>query len=266
MATATKNTVEMKDSFTPYRPLLFTQSSVKRLTESDFYLDKADLISLKYQDCIMVLFYVDNKESENLARIWSVAASQAAGAIFAAVNVNLESKIIANFALLRSNPNHPFYWARLLQAPFILIYRGGYPVSIYNGERSVQPIIDFSLTLACDVNYHEYTPTSLSIIADNNLEMTGTRPNKPRTNSRQFTVNAPLRGYDPTYPVKLVTPEETGNFNKTITTTTTTTGPVVPVVVPVATKTTILQQPSTTVTIKTTTTSTIAMPIRRNKS
>ena len=270
MATTTKNTTETKENTSYYRPLLFTQPSVRQLKSESFYLDKKDLICLIYEDCFLILFYTDNRESENLCRIWSVTASQAAGSIFAAVHIGIESKIAANFALLSSEPSHPFYWARMQAIPFIMVYRRGYPTSIYNGERAVQSILDFALTLACDVNYHEYTATSLSMIADNNLEMTGTRPNKRRTNSRQFTVNAPLRGYDPSYPVKLVTPEETNTFNKTtsVTTTKTTVVPVAPTipVVSTTTETTpVLQQPISTVTIRTTTTSKIAMPIRRNK-
>jgi hypothetical protein len=244
MSTNTKT-----DNFTTQRVTLFNQPSIKQLKESDFLLEEDNLIRLQYKDCILVLFYTDNEESLKLSKIWSVAATQAIGAIFAACNIGIEARVAANFASLVNQPNHPFYWARLQQFPYIMVYRGGWPCSLYSGDRAVQPIIDFALTLACEVTYHEYTPGSLSMQIDTNLEMTGTKEAVKRTSSRQFTVGAPLRGYDNSYPVKLVTPAEIAILpnNK----------PISAGVQP------ILQRPVSTVTVKTTTTSNIAMPIRK---
>lgn len=71
-------------------PILFVQGNVKQLKDSDFTIESRELICLKYDDCIAVLFYSDNKESTNLAKVWASVSSQVAGITFAAVHLGLE--------------------------------------------------------------------------------------------------------------------------------------------------------------------------------
>lgn len=186
------------------RPALFIQDNVKQLRESDFYLDSREYVCLKYDDCILLLAYGDNVESLNLCKVWGNAASNAAGSVYCAVHLGLERRVAENFAKLRDDPSHPLYWCRLQQYPFILIYRRGFPVGFYNGDRSTSSIVDFSLTLACEVSYSEKNNRFLSAEVDNGVEMTGLRvhDSQKRTSSVEFTTAEPLRGYDSNYPVK----------------------------------------------------------------
>jgi hypothetical protein len=212
-----QNTSAMIPTFS--RPILFSQDSVKQLYDSDFELNTKELICLKYEDCIMILFYADNIESTNLTEIWSAAASISVGAIFAACHIGMQRNIASSFAKLREIPSHPLYWARLQGYPFIMVYRRGFPVAFYNSERATQPIIDFSFTLACDSSYTEHENSFLSTEVDKNIQMTGPKSHSPlpsnntnppprRYSSVEYVVSNPLRGYDASFPVIPVTKEE----------------------------------------------------------
>lgn len=175
---------------------LFAQDAVKQLNLGDFDTAARERILLKHQGCYLVLFYGENTESLDLVKIWQMAAAQVAGPIFAAVNLMAERKLAEIFTALRSDPDSPLHWASLRGIPFILVYRGGWPVAAYNGERAVQPIIDYSLTLACEANYREPVQLAAGMQAQSNYEMPGFKQYDPRTVSTQFTVQSPLRGFD----------------------------------------------------------------------
>lgn len=174
----------------------FAQASVKLLRESDFTLGAKELVTVNSNDCMLILFYAENRESKNLALVWAEAAAQVAGPVFAAVNLLMEKKVAEAFTRLSSDINHPLHWAGMQGLPFILVYRQGWPVSFYNGERTVETLIDYALTLACQANYHEPQQLAGGMQAENRFEMTMTRPFAPRTSSTQFVATNPIRGYD----------------------------------------------------------------------
>lgn len=183
---------------------LFAQESVRQLHERDFALDSREPIRLLFEDCILVLFYVENTESKNLAKIWATAASQVAGPNFAACNLITERRVAEAFNSLAGDSNHPLSWAALRQLPFIVVYRKGWPQAFYNGERVVASIIDYSLTLACNSDYTEKVQKFGSMEAENNLFMTGRNHFEPRTDSTQFTDVNPVDRYNPTFPLATV--------------------------------------------------------------
>lgn len=133
----------------------FSSNRVKRLTAQSFNLDDKMMIGLKNEDCVLILFHVENKESHELMKLWYIVAEQTAGPIFASCNVLLEDKVGKAFARVKMNGSHPLNPYALHQWPVIMVYRKGYPVAVYNGESDVQSIIDWSLLLACRANYFE---------------------------------------------------------------------------------------------------------------
>lgn len=190
MATSTKS-----DQYITNQSL-FVQSAVTRLTSSDFNLSAKERITMKWNDCMLVLFYTENEESKTLMTIWANAAKQVAGPKFGAVNLLFERKIAETFANLNSEDT-PLKWAALKQVPFIIVYRNGWPVAFYNGERNVQAIIDYSLTLACKSEYYETIQLFGSMKATDNFEMGGLKEYDPkRTESIQYTANNPVRQYN----------------------------------------------------------------------
>ena len=182
---------------------LFGQESVKRLSSSDFDLHTDHPITLKAKGCVIALFYSENTESKNLIKIWALAAQQVAGPIFGACNLLVEREVAAAFSNLNlTNSSLRSYALKVI--PFILSYQNGWPVGFYNGERAVQPIIDYVLTLACKADYFEPLQIPAGMQAETNYEMTGWKEYKPvRTDSLQYKVNSPIRGYDPRQPITL---------------------------------------------------------------
>ncbi len=187
----------------------FSAANIRRLSSDAFTTEDKLLIALKYEDCILVLFHVENRESHNLMRIWASAAQQAAGPIFASCNVLLEERIAQAFAKVRMNGSHPFNPYSLRQWPVIIAYRKGYPVAVYNGERATQPIIDWALTMACRADYFEPVQLFGSVQPEDRIEMTSPRiymdlpGQKPvvRKSSVDFKTTSGIREYNPNIPV-----------------------------------------------------------------
>ena len=184
----------------------FSQRSVLQLSADYFALDSSVPIGLKYKNCMIVLFYAENAESRNLAQIIAITANESVGTLFAACNLAHETQIANAFRKLRESGSNPLRWASLRTVPFILTYRDGWPVAFYNGERAVQAILDWSLTLACNADYFEPKNEYAGQQATDNYEITGIKPYDPSayTESLQFKGNENLRGYDPTKGITLV--------------------------------------------------------------
>ncbi|CAH6421697.1 Hypothetical protein HVR_LOCUS1336 [uncultured virus] len=199
----------------PIRPpevvqrLTFSSETIKRLTADDFDLGSKELITLKYDDCILVLFYVENTESQEIVTIWALVAQQVAGPVFAGINMLSERKVAEAFTRLKSDGSHPLHWAALRQYPYILVYRKRWPVAVYNGAREVQALIDYALTRACEAGYYEPIQLDGSMQAEARIGMGPVDPytNIPgsppriRTESLQYNAEEPIRGFNPNIPV-----------------------------------------------------------------
>ncbi len=116
---------------------LFAQNSVVVLRNEHFTISGTIDINNTKISCILVLFYSKNDESKKLIKIWGATATQTPGIVFAAVDLSVH-KDIAN--------NH---WTNPEKVPFILTYQSGVPINIYRGEKSIEAIAEFSLTLSC---------------------------------------------------------------------------------------------------------------------
>lgn len=175
---------------------LFGSDSVKQFTEVDFELDGGNIGKIKHKDCCIVLFYGENKESIDLAKIWYDVARQTAGYTLCACNLIKEKKVAQMLIELKSDGNNPLHWAGLRGYPVIITYRAGWPVAAYNGERSVQTLLDYVMTLACQANYREPIQVAASAISDVKLEMPGSKSyigKEIKTDSAQFTTDSPIR-------------------------------------------------------------------------
>ena len=180
---------------------LFAQNAVKRLTQDDFELESDAPIKLRYKSCMLVLFYGDNIESKNLLQIWNTAGQQVVGPIFASLNL-MENKSLAQAFTNLNMQNSALHWAALKTMPFILTYQNRWPIGFYNGERSVQALIDYSLVLACKAEYHEPINLFGGMVASDNLLMQGITQYGSETDpfkktSLEFTGKENIRNYDP---------------------------------------------------------------------
>ena len=168
--------------------LTFSSETIKRLSLDDFNIDSRELITLKHNDCILILFHIENIESYQLANILALVAQQVAGPI-----LSTEHKVAEAFIRLKSDGSHPLHWTSLRQYPFIMTYRKGWPVAIYNGPRKVQALIDYALTLACEAGYYEIVQAEDTNILDN--------PFIVRRELLQYTNETPIRKFNPVIPI-----------------------------------------------------------------
>lgn len=178
---------------------VFATEAVKRLTEASFTLETRERIGLRYENCIIALFYGENAESRSLAEIWAQAAAQIPGPIFAACNLLQERGVAKAFTEIRGLSNHPLQWAGLRQIPFILVYRDGWPQAFYNGDRTVSSIVDYALVQACEPEYHErfQVPAGMQVEGDRGIGLWKPYP-EDRLESAQFGPG--VRGYQPDRP------------------------------------------------------------------
>ena len=129
--------------------------TIQRLSVSDFNIDDKDMITLKNNNCMIVLFYGDNDASITLGEVFATVAQQIAGPIFASVNVSKEKDIALAFTKVRSDINHPLNWAGIREFPFILVYRSNWPVALYGGAKTVPELMNYALNMACRSDYFE---------------------------------------------------------------------------------------------------------------
>jgi len=189
--------------------LAFSSETIKRLTSDDFDLGSKEVITLKYDDCVLVLFHVENTESYQLADIWAIVAQQTAGPVFAAINMLSERRVAEAFTRVKSDGSNPLHWAALRQYPYILVYRKHWPVAVYNGPREVQALIDYALTLACEAGYYEPMQIGGSMQGEARIEMGPYEPytnipNTPprvRKDSLEYNAEQPIRGFNPNIPI-----------------------------------------------------------------
>jgi len=180
---------------------LFAQNSVKQLTQDDFEMESDAPIRLRYKSCMIILFHNDNIESKNLAEIWNKAAQQVVGPVFASIDLNRNKSLAQAFTNLNME-NSSLHWAALKTMPFILVYQNRWPIGFYNGERTVQDLIDYSLVLACKAEYHEPVNLYGGMVSSDNLMMKGVtqygaEQNPFKKTSLDFTGKENIRKYDP---------------------------------------------------------------------
>lgn len=177
--------------------LEFRTKYVTMLYGYDFNLNSPEIVTLRNElnACYLVLFYVENQESYDLAILWSRVASRVTGPQFAAINMFEEKEVAQGFSKIIANPNHPLHWAGLRQYPTILVYRQGYPVAAYNGPRTTQSLTDYAMDMACNPHYRETVQLgySMALRPEDQLGIPGMTLTKQVDSSNQLS--APLREY-----------------------------------------------------------------------
>lgn len=133
---------------------LQSSSSVVKLCDTDFNLKSDQMITIKYKDLLMILFYASNTESEKLLKLWNIAAKQTIGVTFAAVDL-INEKNVANAFSKLNQLNTSLKWASLKNIPFVLIYKDGWPISYYTGKYNINSIVNFSLKLGYNEKYDD---------------------------------------------------------------------------------------------------------------
>ena len=192
---------------------IFSQNAVKVIRGTDFNLGSKPGVTLKWNDCILILFYGQGPESQQLAKLWAVTATKVAGAVFGACNLQYETDVAKAFLdLHKMNSTYRSY--ALKGIPFIITYQNGFPVGFYNGDRTVQQLVDYSLTLACKIDYSEpiQVGAGVAISSDDNLKMDGySEYDESRKDSLAYKAGTSVRKFGPGENGTVTTPtEQTG--------------------------------------------------------
>lgn len=167
---------------------------VKDFTESDFDLNSPNKVILKcnfnklINECecytTVILFFAEDFYSLALGAIFSLAASSAAGPVFATVNLKKNDKISKAFFNLTNND--VFGWAKYQTIPFILGFRGCNPVAFYNGSFDSSSILNWAFIKLSDSKYFEREQLSAGQIAENFVAMTSPDKNPDWKKSTDF--------------------------------------------------------------------------------
>ena len=125
-----------------------------------------DILSLNEKLTCLILFHINNRESYDCVNVFYSVAESATGSKVGTCNI-LSNPLVNNFlGNLSNNPNNPMYWLVLKQIPFIVLFKGGWPVSFYNGVRSTGSILDYIHESLANSIHFEKTTTSKSVISD----------------------------------------------------------------------------------------------------
>lgn len=141
---------------------VFFKTNVVPLGDMDFLVNSDVKLKMAWDNCTLVLFYDASDASRSLAEIWSTTAQEVSGPKFGAVNLMSEQRVSDALIQLKMSPDHPFSWIGSATAPFIVTYRNGWPQAFYNGNLTTEAIKNYSLQLACQPGYKEYTYSGAS--------------------------------------------------------------------------------------------------------
>lgn len=178
--------------------LEFNQDPVKILTSKDFTTEFVTQICLKYDDCILVLFYDQSDLSKQYATTWSKAAEKIIGPIFAACDLHKEAEIKNAFMKVKMDPNHGLFKYAHGTTPFVMTYRKSWPKAYYNGVFDVDTIEKYAITLAGQADYTEDTfnpDPSSRVLSSSSSSSTSSSEFPPSViPSQQPNEFTPLRG------------------------------------------------------------------------
>ena len=143
-------------------PIIITRTYInykymREFKDEDFDLNSKTLIDLKIdrekdeQINSMPYFILFMAETNNVSKRYLDTWLQLSKIVkndkcyLGFCNLDFESGIFNNFKKLREKEyiDHPFYWARFIETPFMMVYRGGWPQGFYNDSINLQKLIEY---------------------------------------------------------------------------------------------------------------------------
>lgn len=180
--------------------ITFGMDSVVNLQAEDFDLTPPLYITLKEKRCVLVLFYNQLQESQDLMKIWADVSTESIGPIYTGCNVSENPKIGQAFASVSSQVSNPLHSVGLKGWPVIIAYRDGFPTSVYNGDYDTNSLGSWALISACQGKDKELVQLSAGVSYGNRNttqpkpeSYTPDRQGKVKNSSVDFTYNTPAR-------------------------------------------------------------------------
>lgn len=154
---------EVKDPLT--EPVIITRTYteypfLKEFSTSDFNLDSSTKIDLKRTTVndegkeiaanngyYLILFMDESSVSKQyFKRILDLSTiTRETKGKLGYCNIFFEKKILKAFQDLNEikNIHHPFYWARYIETPFLMIYKENWPQGFYNGNMRLDDLMSY---------------------------------------------------------------------------------------------------------------------------
>lgn len=139
---------------------------LKELRNEDFNIKSRTLIDFKEMDedgaainkgAWFILFHDQSATSQKYLRAWIELARTIGNnsCYLGHCNLNFEEKIKNNFIKLGDKEyiNHPFSWAKLVETPFLMVYRDSWPQGFYNGTMFLEELVDFCVEIVKNDNF-----------------------------------------------------------------------------------------------------------------
>lgn len=136
---------------------------------------KNDMLSLKDTMSSMILFHINNRESHDCINVFYSVAESVSGVVVGTCNLHNNNKLEKFLGSLSLSPSHPLSWLVIKQVPFILLFKGGWPVSYYNGVRSTGAILDYLHYFLMGKTKDEREPAGISVLPDVQVGMNNTK-------------------------------------------------------------------------------------------
>lgn len=134
----------------------FEIAKVKELQPDDFYLGSRTPTMLKSRSPTMIMFYLPtDPTSQEMKDVWAALATTVSGIDYCAVNAANAKQIMKAFLETGTNIDHPLWPFRVEGFPTIMMYRDGWPQAFYNGDRTFDELLAYSLELAAKPGYYE---------------------------------------------------------------------------------------------------------------
>ena len=143
-------------------PIVITRTYInyrymREFKDEDFDLSSKTMIDLKVdrekgeqQNAMpyFILFMAEtNSVSKNYLQTWLQLSRTIKNdkCYLGFCNLDFEKGIFNKFKKLREKEylDHPFHWARYVEIPFMMVYRGGWPQGFYNDSMNLQKLIEY---------------------------------------------------------------------------------------------------------------------------
>jgi len=161
----------------------FTQRTIidykylREFKDKDFNLTSRHFIDLLYDEDdstikkltkenlkpYFILFMSDsNTASKAYLNVWLQLAQEIKDdkCYLGFCNLEYEKNVKEAFKLIGSEIDHPYYWARYKEVPFMMVYREGFPQGFYNSSIDIKSLIEFCIEKV-SVKGEEITKTHL---------------------------------------------------------------------------------------------------------
>jgi hypothetical protein len=138
-----------------FEKLTFPSSNkIKVLQESNFSINDEEKICLMDKAINIILFYIESPESYNILKVMNDVSLRRPGPFYSVCNLQQCRLLAELFTEVRNNRIHPLNKFASRNPPFILIYKGGFPINFYDGPADAEIFEKFVFSILNNNDFH----------------------------------------------------------------------------------------------------------------